>query len=182
MEKVDWKIEGMTCSNCALTISKFLQKKGAEDIKVNPIDGALSFKSNGTATLPSLRSGIETLGYKVTDSTSGKTKGSFLSNNKKRFLFTLPFTLVLMLHMLDKWIHVHWIMDPWVQLLLCLPVFATGMWYFGRSAAKSIRNGMPNMNVLITLGALASFTYSLTGAILHLGEQYLFFETTASII
>jgi Cu+-exporting ATPase len=38
------------------------------------------------------------------------------------------------------------------------------------------------MNVLIATGALASFAYSLTGAVLGLGEHYLFFETTASII
>jgi Cu+-exporting ATPase len=38
------------------------------------------------------------------------------------------------------------------------------------------------MNVLIALGALAAFVYSLTGAILELGQDYLFFETSASII
>ncbi len=41
---------------------------------------------------------------------------------------------------------------------------------------------MPNMNVLIALGALASFVYSLIGAINRLGNDYLYFETTASII
>src|SRR5690606_34300292 len=40
----------------------------------------------------------------------------------------------------------------------------------------------PNMDVLITIGAIASFGYSLTGAILNLGPDFLFFETTASII
>lgn len=29
MEKVVWKVEGMTCTNCALTINQYLQKKGA---------------------------------------------------------------------------------------------------------------------------------------------------------
>ena len=43
MEKIDWKVEGMTCSNCALTVSKFLVKEGMEDVKVNPLDGAVSF-------------------------------------------------------------------------------------------------------------------------------------------
>ena len=27
MEKVVWKVEGMTCTNCALTINQYLQKK-----------------------------------------------------------------------------------------------------------------------------------------------------------
>jgi len=35
--------------------------------------------------------------------------------------------------------------------------------YFGKSAIKSLRAGVPNMNVLIALGAAAAFTYSLIG-------------------
>jgi Cu+-exporting ATPase len=38
------------------------------------------------------------------------------------------------------------------------------------------------MNVLIALGSLAAFVYSLTGTVLGLGMDYLFYETTASII
>ena len=47
MEKVQWKVEGMTCANCAFTINKYLQKSGAKDIAVNPIDGDVSFELNG---------------------------------------------------------------------------------------------------------------------------------------
>ena len=192
MEKVDWKVEGMTCSNCALSISKYLSKEGATDVKVNPIDGAVNFTAPVEASLPVLKKGIGSLGYVVLDEHAdphhghnhGRTNGwpSFLSNNKKRLLFCLPFTLVLMLHMVDNWVHIHWLMNPWVQLALCLPVFIVGMFYFGRSAIASIKGGVPNMNVLVALGAFAAFVYSLTGAILQLGPAYLFFETSASII
>ncbi len=188
MEKIDWKVEGMTCSNCALSVNKFLQKEGAQDIKVNPIDGAVSFTNTNDKPLDSLKKGIGSLGYKVVDHEhdhhghSHGSDGSFLDSNKKRLLFCLPFTLVLMLHMVDKWWHIHWLMNPWIQLALCMPVFLVGLWYFGRSAVKSLLNGMPNMNVLVTLGAVTSFIYSLIGAINGWGHNYLFFETTASII
>src|SRR5438093_12804836 len=102
MEKVDWKVEGMTCSNCALTISSFLRKEGMQEIKVNPIAGDVSFTiASENVAADKLRSGIERLGYKVvTNGTANKaTKRSFLSDNKSRFLFCLPFTLVLLLHM-----------------------------------------------------------------------------------
>ncbi|HCF62884.1 MAG TPA: cadmium-translocating P-type ATPase [Chitinophagaceae bacterium] len=182
MEHVDWKVEGMTCSNCALSVTKYLEQEGMSDVKVNPISGAVSFNNPGSP-LQQLNNGIRSLGYRVVDETqSGKTSSPFLSNHKQRFFFTLPFTAVLMLHMLDGWLHLHWLMNPWVQLMICLPVFITGMYFFGRSAVKSIRSGVPNMNVLITIGAIASFAYSLTGAILQLGPDYLFFETTATII
>ena len=192
MEKVDWKVEGMTCSNCALSISKYLNKEGATDIKVNPIDGAVNFTAPEHSSLPALKKGISSLGYDVVgdqkDSHHGHDHGSnnrwpaFLSTNKKKLLFCLPFTLVLMLHMIDEWVHVHWLMDPWVQLALCLPVFVVGMFYFGRSAIRSIMSGVPNMNVLVALGALAAFVYSLAGAVLQLGPAFMFFETAASII
>ena len=54
--------------------------------------------------------------------------------------------------------------------------------HFGRSAFKSIRNGIPNMNVLITIGATAAFIYSLVGTLMNLGSGYLFYETTATIL
>jgi Cu+-exporting ATPase len=56
------------------------------------------------------------------------------------------------------------------------------MSFFGRSAWKSLRNGIPNMNVLIALGATAAFGYSLAGHIMGLGHGYLYYETAATII
>ena len=184
MQTIELKVEGMTCSNCALSVSNYLKKEGLSDVKVNPITGEVSFTSEADNGILKLTSGIKKLGYNVIDESKTDTvkKVSFLSNNKKRFLFTLPFTLVLMMHMLPMGMYTHWLMNPWIQIILCLPVFATGMYFFGRSAVKSLLHGTPNMNVLIAVGALASFVYSLVGAVLNLGEHYLFFETTASII
>jgi P-type Cu+ transporter len=184
METTAWKVEGMTCSNCALSVSNYLKKEGLADIKVNPITGDVSFIANEVNKEERLKAGIKKLGYKVVDETTDTSteKKVFLHNNKQRFLFTLPFTVVLMLHMLPPPLHIHILMNPWVQLALCLPVFIVGIYFFGKSAVKSLMHGTANMNVLITVGALASFIYSLVGATLQLGEQYLFFETTASII
>ena len=183
MEKVSWKVDGMTCANCALTINKYLQKEGAQNVTVNPIDGDVSFEVIDETPTSKLAKGVESLGYKVqaTDAAETGTRKPFLSDNVQRFWFCLPFTLVLLLHMIPG-IHIHWLMNPWIQLVLTLPVFIVGMLYFGKSAIKSLQNGVPNMNVLITIGALAAFIYSLTGALLNLGPDYLFFETSATII
>lgn len=182
-------VEGMTCSNCALSVSKFLEKEGLQQVKVNPITGAVSFTHQQPLDETRIKKGISALGYKVAQKAhdhhghphSHDERSGFLSNNKKRFFFCLPFTLVLMLHMLHQWIPMHWLMNPWLQLALSLPVFLVGMRYFGKSALKSLQSGVPNMDVLVALGGLAAFVYSLTGALLNLGEEYLFFETTASI-
>ncbi len=131
MEKVQWKVEGMTCSNCALTINQYLQKEGVKNINVNPFEGDVSFELNGVNTKQKLAKGIESLGYSIapTDSSIIKKKKPFLSNNLQRFWFCFPFTLVLMLHMIPG-LHIHWLMNPWVQLCLTLPVFFVGMPHF----------------------------------------------------
>lgn len=184
MQTTALKVEGMTCSNCALSVTNYLKKEGFSDVQVNPITGAVSFGSDKAVEMIKIRAGIKKLGYTAIDEneTVLEKKKSFLSNNKQRFLFTFPFTLILMLHMLPMSAYTHWLMNPWTQLALCLPVFIIGMYFFGKSAIQSLVHGTANMNVLITVGALASFVYSLVGAVLQLGEHYLFFETTASII
>lgn len=184
MEKVHWKVEGMTCANCALTINKYLEKKGMQNIKINPIDGDVSFDEIESTPKEILKKDIHDLGYEVVDEVEGSNnkKSTFLSTQLGRFFFCLPFTLLLMLHMADRWIHLHWLMNPWLQLVLCLPVYITGMSFFGKSAFKSLRNGMPNMNVLITIGASSAFFYSLIGSMMGMGGEYLFYETAATII
>jgi len=183
MKTVTWKVEGMTCSNCALTVQQYLNNEGMNNVKVNLMGSEVSFDLNDKNEQQIIK-GIESLGYSVQSEevqAEGRRK-KFLSNHKQRFLFCLIFTLPLMLHMFNKWMPIHWLMNPWVQLALCLPVYIVGMNFFGRSAIKSIRNRMPNMNVLVALGATAAFVYSLTGALMDLGPSYVFFETAASII
>ena len=182
MEKVDWKVEGMTCTNCALTINRYLEKEGLQDVKVNFIGGEVSFELNGDHTKDEIAKGIGDLGYKVIngEQTTNNKPRKLFSNHLQRFLFCLPFTLVLMLHMLP-W-HIHFLMNPWIQLAICIPVYLTGMGYFGVSAVKSLRRGIPNMNVLIAIGATAAFVYSLIGSIGNLGLNYVFYETAATII
>ncbi len=184
METMNWKVQGMSCSNCALTIGKYLEKEGLQNVKVSLVGGDVSFELKGSITTGELQKGIEGLGYKVVDGNLGNMGKTGFSMNPhlRNFLFCLPFTLVLILHMLEKWLPVHWLMNSWIQLALCLPVYLTGMRFFGPSAFHSIRNGLPNMNVLIVIGATSAFIYSFTGAILNLGGGYLFYETAAAII
>lgn len=183
MEKVEWKVDGMDCTNCALTISKYLNKAGLKNVKVNFIGGDVSFDLEENKLKTQLVKGIEGLGYTVTNTpeiSPSKPAFKIFRSHLQRFLFCLPFTLVLMVHMLP--LHVHFLMNPLIQLAICLPVYIVGMGYFGVSAIKSLRGGVPNMNVLIAIGATAAFIYSLIGTISNKGMDYIFYETTATII
>lgn len=80
----------------------------------------------------------------------------------------------------------HFLHDPRVQFILCLPVMAIGIIHFGKSAYHSTRVGAPNMDVLIFLGSFSAFVYSVWGSVVFEGlpeqKNYLFFETAATII
>src|SRR5215471_4482247 len=111
METVNWKVEGMTCSNCALTVSKFLEKEGMQNIKVNPIDGDVHFDTaNFTeGRQQKLTEGIASLGYKVVDDHLASKDFTKTPMNKqlRYLLICLPFTALLMLHMIPG-LHIHW--------------------------------------------------------------------------
>lgn len=173
----------MSCTNCALTIDKYLQEQGLQQVKVNFIGGDVSFEIETGKTKQAIAKGIEGLGYHVvTGEANGQPeKKRFFTNHFQRFLFCFVFTAPLMLHMIPG-MHIHALMNPYVQIALTLPVFIVGMDFFGRSAIKSVLKGIPNMNVLIALGAIAAFGYSLYGTIIGEAEQYLFYETTATIL
>lgn len=173
----------MDCSNCALTINRYLEKKGMKNVKVNFASGDVSFEKTNGSSQNELAIGLKDLGYPVKTVDTRSKKFEFLTTHGQRFVFCLPFTLVLMLHMFHG-LHddLPWIMNPYFQLTLTLPVYAVGMSYFGKSALKSLRNLMPNMNVLIALGATSAFVYSLYGTFTGQASQYMFYETAAAII
>jgi Cu+-exporting ATPase len=185
MEKVNWKVEGMTCSNCALSVNKVLQKQGMHEISVNPISGEVIFETaSQNGNVEKAKKNIELLGYSVkadNEEVIAEPKKKFLKTHMQKFWFCLPFTLLLMLGHMGMTLNLHVLHNPVVQLLLCLPVFVVGMSYFGKSAVNSLRSGVPNMNVLIALGATAAFVYSLIGLITADASR-IFFETSASIL
>src|SRR5689334_17662276 len=107
MENVQWKVEGMDCASCALTIHKYLEKKGMTNVKVNAVSGDVSFQMNGNIAAEGLVKGLDDLGYHVANQQSEKKdKQPFLSNHMQRFLFCLPFALMFVPHMLGM--HVQW--------------------------------------------------------------------------
>lgn len=191
MQHIKWKIEGMDCNSCAISIHRYLEKQGMKNVKVNYATGDVIFDAAEKVPEEKISKGINELGYKLVDASAKshdhshgheeETGIGLFSSHLKRFWFCLPFTALLMLHMIPG-VHIHWLMNHWVQLGLTIPVYVVGMSFFGLSAWKSIRNGVPNMNVLIAVGSTAAFVYSLYGSLTGQAHEYMFYETTATII
>ncbi|PZF75027.1 heavy metal translocating P-type ATPase [Taibaiella soli] len=180
------RIEGMTCGNCALTVSKLLEKKGMTNISVNAVSGDANFTAAGDTDVVKIYDAIDGLGYHVIRDTdeadihAGHHHHQSKHNDNTLLLICAAFTIPLLLHMFISWPFLH---NPWVQLVLATPVFAIGCYSFMPSAFRSLKHGIPNMDVLIMIGASAAYIYSLAGLLLtNQAHHYLFFETTAAII
>lgn len=171
------QVEGMTCSGCEKTVNTYLQKEGLRNINVSFATSEVVFDFIQPDKLQEVKKGINKLGYQVIDEANAKKNKFFSIENI--FIFCLVLTVPLLLHM---FLPFHILHNQWFQLFLSTPVFIVGWLHFGKGAIGSIRVGMPNMDVLILIGATAAYVYSLAGTTLQLGNDYLFYETAATII
>lgn len=176
-EKKSLHIEGMHCTACAEGIAKRLRKIGLDEVSVDFSSSSAFFRKPSEINDEKVISEIEALGYRA--SADKKSIDLPKLSLQAKFLICLTFTVPLLMHMFLPW---HFLHNDKVQLALSIPVFTIGLFHFGRSAYRSLRAGVPNMDVLILIGSSAAFIYSLTGTIFNLGENFLFYESSASII
>jgi Cu+-exporting ATPase len=176
------KVTGLNCTNCALSLEKQLTKLGAQSPTVDFASGRTRFSLATMDGLADLLLAIKELGYSVVDESEQKN----ISTTPSRQLLAIKATcsaacaLPLMLGMfIPSW---HELLSPPIQLLLATPSFLIGMFHFGRSAIRSLRSGVPNMDVLIVSGVSAAFVCSLASLTLGLSHEFIFFEAVCSIV
>lgn len=172
-------VEGMDCSHCATGIENHLKRIGVNDVSVDFATGSAQFGINQTIPTTQIISEIEKMGYHVVSPGNSKSQGQSFWSIDHKFLVALIFTIPLLLHMALPFPILH---NQYLQLILTTPVFLIGVIHFGRSALGSLRTGIPNMDVLIVIGITAAYVYSLAGTFLDLGADFLFYETSASIV
>ena len=179
-KEVKYKIEGMSCVNCALGIEKELKKHQFINFNINFTTSEGIFKIENDYEKKQVQKIIKNLGYKILEKKEKKT----ISLEEKYFIFSAIFTIPLFSHMFVEENSI--LKNPLLQFLLCVPVYIIGLVYFGKSALNSLKNGLANMNVLIFIGSTASFIYSIVGWVIYYNSEqinkYLFFETTTTII
>lgn len=181
-QRLSLKVEGMDCANCALGITRRLVRSGDHDVHVDFTTGEASLFLAQHRKEADAVADIESLGYKVVDE-HGHSRAGGLSLATKFFIclvFSVPLMIGHMIPGMPALFH-----NPFFLLSLATPVFLIGSWHFGKSAWNSLKSGVPNMDVLIITGILASFIYSIAGMIMYHGSatvhEFMFFETTGSI-
>jgi len=173
-----WKIEGMSCAGCAAGVTRFLEKNGLQEVDVDFQTGEAAFVVPvPELALEPIREGIQQLGYAVVRQSDHSVQAS----NWKLWV-SLAFTLPLLLSHAFLALDFHFPIGHNINfhLFLAAPPVLIGWYHFGNSAWQSLRNKVPNMDVLIFSGGAAATVYSLYGLVTA-NADFNFFETAAGI-
>lgn len=198
-EKAEFDISGMTCAACANKIEKRLNKlNGVQTATVNfALESALVEYNPDEVSIPDMKDAINKLGYRLEqkeEATGEKVdhRQKEIEKQKGKFIFSAILSIPLLWAMVSHFEFTSFIwlpemfMNPWVQLALATPVqfLVGGQFYVG--AYKALRNKSANMDVLVALGTLAAYFYSIYLSILSIGSDEhmveLYFETSAVLI
>ncbi len=171
-ERVELPIGGMTCAACANRIERKLNGLEGVHASVNYATETATVDFTGEP-VPSetLVATVEAAGYRVrslapVDESSDAEAPSApderdteLAALQQRLigsaLLGIPVLLLSMISPLqfDRW--------QWLALLLATPVVVWGAWPFHRAAWANLRHGDATMDTLISVGALAAWTWSM---------------------
>lgn len=184
------RVDGMDCNNCAMSIQRFLERKGLEDVLVNFQTREVRYRpDDDLIEAEAIRAGIHKLGFTVVETQDGNEHAQHghahehEDKARRRLIFCAALTAPLLIaHLLMTFgVEVGLMHNRWLQLALAGPVYLVGGLHFGKSALAGLRERMLNMDVLIFLGATAAFVYSMVGFVWQ-NPDYYFFETAATII
>ncbi len=198
LARVELPITGMTCANCAATVSRTLNKKVpgvvAADVNFATERATVSYLPGGV-TIEEMVAAIEKAGYGAiapSDNESGEdaeqaARDAEIRDQTHKFvvgaIFALPLFVLSMSRdfgLLGPWSHAPWV--NWFFGLLATPVqFYTG-WDYYVGGFKSLRNRSANMDVLVALGSSVAYFYSLAVLLAPVLGQHVYFETSAVII
>lgn len=175
------KIKGMTCAACVRRVEKVLQRApGVQQAIVNLATETAEIEVAQPVEVSALIDAVRKAGYDAEPLTleshaSDETTQSLLRRLWMSLALTIPIVMISMFfpHPLPY--------QGWILLTLAAPVqFGVALPLY-RSAWAALRHGTANMEVLVLLGTLSAFFYSLA-LTLQGHTHHLYYETAAVII
>ena len=162
-QKIRFQIEGMTCQACASRIEKVLNKKDfVESAGVNfaSEEAQVTFDDSKTS-IADIIAIIQKTGYGAQEKTEELPQTAPEAHIGWRlwllFAINIPF-LIGMAGMLVG--RNDWMIPPYVQFALASIVQLWLAVPFYKSAWSSIKGGLANMDVLVSIGTVATYAYS----------------------
>lgn len=185
---LDLKIEGMTCAACVGRVERALaQVPGVASVRVNL--ATEQARVVGAAGAAALIEAVDRAGYgaRPLDTPDHAAEVERASEaHRRRDLIHAAIAIVLALPLVGQmvWQLLGWDFNlpQWVQLALASPVqFWLGARFYV-AAAKALRAGTGNMDLLVAIGTSAAFGLSLYLMVSHDGHAHLYFEASAVVI
>lgn len=168
-QKIRFQIEGMTCQACASRIEKVLNKKDfVESAGVNfASEEAQVVFDDSKTSVADIAKIIEKTGYgakEKTEDTLPQPEAEHHIGWRLWLLFTInvPFLIGMVGMMLKglNWTRHDWMLSPLLQFALASVVQLWLAVPFYKSAWASIKGGLANMDVLVTIGTVSIYLYS----------------------
>lgn len=186
-------ITGMTCANCAARIEKELNEQpGVLSATVNLATEKATINYQ-EVSIEELIQSVETIGYgailydEAHKQKIAEEKQTYLTKMKRDVIIGAILTLPMMIAMIAMMLGfhgtlVHFFHDPWVQLILAIPVQFYIGWRFYEGAYHAIKTNAPNMDVLVAIGTTAAFALSVYNGFFSTHSSDLYFESSNMII
>ncbi|MCR5536672.1 MAG: heavy metal translocating P-type ATPase [Succinivibrio sp.] len=190
MEKRVYKVRGMSCAACALKVEQAVKRlQGVSEVNVMLLQNRMSLRCE-EQELPEglIEDAVHRAGYEASlasDGTSFSTDKHTSLAELKRLYACIVLTVLLMLLSMGPHLGLIILSDPHLngaaQLMLTLSVMLLQRHYFS-DALRALVHGGFNMNTLIALGSLVSFSYSALQLLLNPVHPELYFEGAACIL
>ncbi len=196
--EAEFPVTGMTCTNCAMTIERTLNKKvpGVLSAGVNFASERVSATYlPGITSLEEMAAAIHRAGFEAilpdesidAEDVEKQARQAEIKNQTRKFIVGVVFAVPLFCMSMARdfgltgtWSHAPWV--NWLFLALATPVqFYTG-WDYYVGSIKSLRNRTANMDVLVAMGSSVAYVYSLLLLIMPVLGNHVYFETSALII
>jgi Cu+-exporting ATPase len=194
--RLDLPIVGMHCASCAASISRGLERlEGVESANVNlATHRATVVYDPAEVGEPDFRATVASLGYEVPAPPPDEHEHGGHDHSEhlhmaddpgyRRRLGTrlvVAATLSIPLLLISMVPAFEFEGSEWVALVLGTPVVWYCGWDFHLSALQSARHLRANMDTLVSIGTVASWTWSVV-ALLFVEDGHIYFETAGVII
>ena len=162
-QKIRFQIEGMTCQACASRIEKVLNKKDfVESAGVNfaSEEAQVTFDDSKTS-IADIIAIIQKTGYGAQEKTEELPRAASEAHIGWRLWLLFAINIPFLIGMAGMLVGRHdWMIPPYVQ---CALASIVQLWLavpFYKSAWASIKGGLANMDVLVSIGTVATYAYS----------------------
>lgn len=176
-----FKVSGMTCANCALTIEKKLKNTpGVQAASVNFANETVTVEYDPSViNVEGIFEQVRDAGYIPIKSDEESSEDQTIRKQRNWLIFSavlsLPILPLMFLPMNKA--------NMYTMLILATIVQFTAGWTFYRGAYHALKNRSANMDVLVAMGITAAYGYSVMTTFPHIFfEGPTFYDTSALLI